>query len=420
MTVLRRILSSCSGSTLPVFGVSLMGVFSIVGLAIALNFDSQAARSLQDTADTAALAGATAFITATSGSADDHRQLAYDTADGFARANAEDELKSVAVSAVTTDEYGQHTEVNVILEFHPANIFNRFAGKGETSPVTRSARAIATREFPLCLLALETEGSGISIDGNGSLYAPNCAIWSNSPRTDSIVVPNKPDAITAESICAVGLVQGGATVTPAPVENCQAIPDPLASWTPPATGMCGAPSSTTSKGATILSPGTYCGGLTISGNEVVLNPGLYVIKDGALSLKAKKIRGTGVTLMLSGAGATLGMSGQAELTLTAPISGPLAGLALVEDRTTTALGGGTPQSSITGLGTLVIEGAIYLPNQVIKIAGIGFGDKTSPYLQIIARSIELTGNGELAVAFRETEISVPVVIKPKRIARLVR
>lgn len=410
---------NCSGSTLPVFGISLMGVFSIVGMAIALNFDSQAARSLQDTADTAAIAGATAFITATSGSADDHRQLAYDTADGFARANAEDELKSVAVNAVTTDEYGQHTEVNVILEYHPANIFNRFAGKGETSPVKRSAKAIATREFPLCLLALETSASGIAISNNGTLYAPNCAVWSNSPRFDSISVSGAP-AITAESICATGLVSGGATVTPTPAENCQTIPDPLASWTPPAIGSCGAPSPTTSGGTTTLYPGTYCGGLNLSGTSIVLSPGLYVMRNGPLQLSAQDVTASGVTIMLSGANARLEVFGNASLRMTAPMSGPLAGLAIVEDRSTGPDSGGVIESTITGLGTLIIEGAIYLPTQTIQIAGKGTGDKTSPYLQIVARRILISGNGELSVAFRESEISVPVVIEPKRIARLVK
>jgi len=282
-------LKDASGSTLPVFGISLMGIFSIVGMALALNFDSQAARSLQDTADTAALAGATAFITATSGSADENRKLAYDTADGFARANAEDELKAVAVSAVTTDEYGQHTEVNVLLEYHPANIFNRFAGKGETSPVTRAAKAVATREFPLCLLALETTGNGILIGDKGFLNAGDCAVWSNSTSADSIDISSQ-STVTTSSTCSAGFVQGGVspTVTPTPATNCQTIPDPLAGWTPPPIGACdsvGGLNLTAKPGALLtVSPGVYCGGLFLKADDIVLEPGLYVMKDGPLVL----------------------------------------------------------------------------------------------------------------------------------------
>lgn len=434
-----------SGSTLPVFGISLMGIFSIVGMAIALNFDSQAARSLQDTADTAALAGATAFITATSGSADDHRQLAYDTADGFARANAEDELKSVAVSAVTTDEYGQHTEVNVLLEYHPANIFNRFAGKGETSPVTRAAKAIATREFPLCLLALEPSETGIRIAGNGELAAPNCAIWSNSSSLEAIKFEDG-GSMTASSICAVGRTNGDtlSNVTPPPTDNCQAIPDPLADWTPPTIGSCdtiGGYTITESAGVTArLSPGVFCGGLWAVSDKIKLDPGLYVIKDGPLYLNGSdELIAEGVTFLLSGANATVHIQGDGILNVTAPDTGPNAGIALIEDRKTYSfknvlkakLAGKTVKeeevsdlyyatSTVDGNGQILIEGLIYLPTQKMQITGNGWGKKSSPYLQIVARFIEITDLGQLDIDFRPSEMSVPVVIEPERIARLVR
>ena len=419
MTISRILVSDCSGSTLPVFGVSLMSVFSIVGLAIALNFDSQAARNLQTTADSAALAGATAFITAEGGSADDHRQLAYDTADDFARANAEGELKSVAVSAVTTDEYGQHTEVNVLLELHPANIFNRFKGGGEASPVIRSAKAIATREFPLCLLALETTKVGIEIKGKGTLDAPSCSIWSNSTRYNSISIGSNA-AVTTRSLCTAGQARGGRSmkVNPAPTENCQTIPDPLASWTPPSFGACDETGASFSGTGITISPGVYCGGLTITGDDVTLHPGLYVIKDGPLKIGATNLSGLGVTFLLTGDGTSINLAGKASLNLSAPDTGPLAGLAIAEDRTTGT--SGTPVSKVTGNGAITIEGAVYLPSQRIQISGKGLGDKYSPYLQIVAKQIFISGLGTLGIDFRESEISEPIVIEPKRIARLVK
>jgi hypothetical protein len=77
-------------------------------------------------------------------------------------------------------------------------------------------------------------------------------------------------------------------------------------------------------------------------------------------------------------------------------------------------------STVDGNGQILIEGLIYLPTQKMQITGNGWGKKSSPYLQIVARFIEITDLGQLDIDFRPSEMSVPVVIEPERIARLVR
>lgn len=428
---MRYFLSQKEGSTLPVFGVCLAGVFAVVGMSLAISFDARTGRGLQEVADSSAIAGATAFITAKGGSVDANLQLAYDTAFEFARGNSEDAIKTVDVEAVTTDEYGQHTAITVELEFRPSNAMNRWAGKGESSPVWRRARAIATKEFPLCILSLETDDTGILISGNGSLQAQDCAIWSNSKALNAIQFQNS-GSMTAASICAAGQTRGDSitTVTPTPIDACQSIPDPLSSWTAPSPGSCdtvGGLRLTSGGLKTDLSPGTFCGGLWAVADKIELKPGTYFIKDGPLYLNGTdELIGEGVTFILSGTNAKVEIQGDGILRLTAPTSGPLAGIALTEDRSTKPLGwrfGLAPTdyvtSRVTGNGQIEIEGLIYLPTQKIEITGNGWGKKSSPYLQVVARFIEISDLGQLAIDYRPDETSVPIVIEPESYARLV-
>ncbi len=90
------------------FAVSLMAIMALVGAALALGMDSRAASNLQNAADSAALAGATAFIATTSPRVQDRLAEAETTALATAQANSEYFLTKSAVSAVSEDAYGQH------------------------------------------------------------------------------------------------------------------------------------------------------------------------------------------------------------------------------------------------------------------------------------------------------------------------
>ena len=171
------------------------------------------------------------------------------------------------------------------------------------------------------------------------------------------------------------------------------------------------------------------------GDKVNLAPGTYYIKDGPLVLNGSdELIGEGVTFIMSGRNASVQISGDGILRLTAPTSGPFAGIALAEDRTTrkeslfaafaarrsgTAVVAEELVSTIKGNGQIHIEGLIYLPNQTIEITGSGWGKKSSPYLQMISKRIKITELGGLYIDFNPSATSVPVVIEPTREARLV-
>ncbi|MCA8903133.1 MAG: hypothetical protein KDA53_17990 [Hyphomonas sp.] len=209
------------------FAFTLVALAALGFAAIALGLDSKAASNLQNAADSAALAGATAFVATDQPRAADRLKEAEIAAKVTAAGNAEYALTDFDVAAVSEDAYGQHTEIEVSLAFQPANVAASVLGRNANVALTRTAAATATWGFPLCVLSLEKSGPGFSTDGSASLTANNCVIWSNSTSQRSMNFSGG-DA-KAQAFCAVGRapVTGGTQISPRPTESCDAIPDPL-------------------------------------------------------------------------------------------------------------------------------------------------------------------------------------------------
>lgn len=437
--------TSASGSIMPIFAISILSIVALVGATIALSMDSRSANSLQHSADSAALGGAIAFLKSESPKLEDRKKVAIAQANALATQNSEYSLVNLDSLAVTEDEYGQHLRMEVDVGFKPTNAAAGMTGRNANVQINSRAVAQATWGFPLCLLSLAEDDQGLTLTGSGELKAPNCAIWSNSRDFDGIYIDGSAKA-TSRSMCSAGGASGGsvALASPRPSTKCAPIPDPVASWEPPEIGSCdtiGGFTFSQANGASAdLSPGVFCGGLWAARDKVHLKPGTYYIKDGPLVLNgADELIGDGVTFIMSGRNASVSISGSGILRLTAPTSGEFAGIALAEDRTTrkesliaalaaarsstrTTTTSTEPEelvSKVTGNGQIHIEGLIYLPNQTIEITGNGWGEKSSPYLQVIANRIRITQQGALYIDFNPSETSVPIVIEPTREARLV-
>ena len=410
-----------TGNVMPIFAMSLMAIFSLVGAAIALSVDSSAANKLQMTADSAALGGATAFITAPTPRAEDRLAIAQTQATALATANSDYVLTDLVVAALTEDAYGQRTRIAVEMEYDPVNIMAKFAGRNANIAIRREAAAEATWGFPLCVLTLAESGSGLNVSGNASLLAQNCIIWSNSDDQQSMTFRGGDSE--AKYFCTAGnaRVSGGAHVAPRPQEGCEILPDPMADWRAPSPGTCDETELVVTTDKRIsLSPGTYCDGLRVTAKDATFEPGIYHITDGDLRLQSSgDIVAEGVTFILSGDSAELTMRGSGRFTLIAPETGETAGIAIAEIVDPNGPARTWYQSSLSGNGTLDIEGLIYLPTHDFHVLGSGGGEQSSPNLQIVSRTLSLSGAGSLDIDFNEDESAVPVVIQPERTARLV-
>jgi hypothetical protein len=200
---------------------------------------------------------------------------------------------------------------------------------------------------------------------------------------------------------------------PPATQPCVALP---AGTNPPQGTYCGnsftsgktMTSGTSFRGATTINGGTWTfgsasgsnlfyfdGGLTISNGTVTFNPGTYYIEGGTFTINGGAVvTGTGVTFVLTNstlnpAYAKLNVSGSPSMSvnLTAPSTGTTTGIVFFGDRNAPT----TNTDSISGNGSVTIDGAFYFPTQNFSISGNGVS--ASPCTEVVALTILDTGNG---------------------------
>jgi hypothetical protein len=121
-----------------------------------------------------------------------------------------------------------------------------------------------------------------------------------------------------------------------------------------------------------------------------MSPGTYIL-TGNLNVSGSAIlNGTGITLVfISNANAQF--TGSSQITLTAPTTGPTAGMVFFGDR---AMSLGT-NFTLSGGSSFLFTGAIYVPRGDVQISG-GSQTGTPRCNQVVANKINLSGNGTFA------------------------
>jgi Bacterial Ig domain len=195
--------------------------------------------------------------------------------------------------------------------------------------------------------------------GSGSIRAVDGSILING---ETRVVGDT--TVAAPAIGVDGPLPSGGNWSPQPEALGAPVADPLASLPVPAvTGACQSVDVGNTESVT-LEPGVYC---SISGSgksRIVLDPGLYVVTDGIRLTGSSSLTGTGVTVYLtSPRGASVTFTGDTTVTLTAPTSGPLRGVALFFERTS---GGSLSLSQNSGM---TVEGAVYGRSASLELNG---------------------------------------------------
>jgi hypothetical protein len=158
-----------------------------------------------------------------------------------------------------------------------------------------------------------------------------------------------------------------------------------------------------------LQPGVYCGGLTVNNTGGVtfrMASGTYMMAGGGLRLQSQAIidATAGVTVYNTSASAShmwgcgstssyspIAIDGQANLTMTAPVSGQLTGIAFFEDRDT-AVTGSNPTANpnkIVGGANTTIDGALYFKNTQLQFSG---NNSSTGYMVIVADMVQINGN----------------------------
>jgi hypothetical protein len=199
-----------------------------------------------------------------------------------------------------------------------------------------------------------------------------------------------------------------------PVTIASRVADPLAAVPAPTSGtvvrgsavsydMNNKPTNNT------LQPGVYCGGVTVNntnGATFKMAAGTYIMAGGGLKLQSLAIvdATAGVTVYNTAANASnmwgcsatsayapISINGQANLTMKAPVSGSLTGMAFFEDRSTSVTGSNPTANpnQIVGGASTAIDGALYFHNTQLLFSG---ANSVNGYMVIVADMFKINGN----------------------------
>jgi hypothetical protein len=287
--------------------------------------------------------------------------------------------------------------------------FMRLFGYPRVDLKTTSAASSAPIMTPMCVMAMDPTRMHtlfITTNSNLTVYAPDCDFYGNSNNTDDVIDPKDPGSyVVAKSVATIG---GGhhylGNVTPPPVFGTAVIADPLAKLAFPSVGGCAQNNYMINNQTMTLPPGTYCNGLTIQkGSNVSLVPGgTYIITNGKFTVDSATLKGQNANFVLSGSKSAVAWTNSV-IQLSAPVSGPYAGIALMGDP---AAGDGTFETTAAG-STIDIEGVFYMPGSYITWTNAGTPAVTSKWTAFIADGFNWDGSGKITINFDRKSSVVP-------------
>jgi Flp pilus assembly protein TadG len=402
IATLHRFNGNDAGSAMPMFVLTLIPVMGLIGAATDYTRVTKVRASLQASLDVALLAGARDGST-------NWTNVALDTFN----ANFQAGDATLAAPAFAIDGNRAYTGTASV---SVPTLFGSVLGLSSVNVGAQgTATARASSGSYYCVMALNrTAQAALQLTGNASITitAPKCVLQVDSNSLAAVTM-NGNTTINSVDNCFVGGLQkvGNATISPLPDATCKAIPDPFSAYPRPVVGPCDYTNYQLTGGRTAtLQPGVYCGGMKFSGPvNVTFAPGLYVIKDGTITETGGAFTGNGVTFFLTGQGASLQMSGQANWHLVAPTAGSngMPGFAIFLDPNGPS---GIPDTSsqLSGQSELYFEGVVYLPGQAVSVTGNAEQIAPSPYTSYIGDTLRFVGNGQLVINNNTSLTQVPI------------
>lgn len=389
-----RFIKSEEASVIPLIAMSFPVLLGMVGLGTDASLWMANKRSLQTAADAAALAASW--------------ELAQDSAEYMDAAALKEAINNGynasnnGVLDVTVSEGALGTVVSVSLSQDAETFFSQILFDNPVR-ITATAEALMSGAGGnYCILALENEDDGaVTSHGSVEVNMPDCGIASNSTDDASVSVSGNVD-IDVDTLRTSGDVEvtgGSADLSYNTLQvGASQLDDPYEDLEIEEYEECSGRSRGTSVNtSTTLSPGVFCGGLSISGNvDVEFEPGVYVIDGGDFDVTGSgSLYGEGVTFVLTGSGsdyAQLDISGSKSIEFSAPDEGePYEGVVFFQDRDAPVRD--NLQNKIVGTADIVMNGVAYFPSQGLWFGGdASFSGADSPCTKLIARTVTLAGN----------------------------
>lgn len=302
--------------------------------------------------------------------------------------------------------------VTVSLSKKPEMFLEKLFGV-QASLISAEATAEVIGSPNICVLALSRYGAGgaVWLTKNARVTGMDCSVFSNSTLPGGIVVRDNA-VLKAAAICSAGGYEGGGgQFDPAPYADCPKFEDPLASRVEPAAGACTAENTEIVDQDISLTPGTYCGGIKISGtSRVTLQPGLYIVKDGPLSVvDSAEFTGDGVGFYMTGRASGVDFQENTTISLTASESGALAGLLFFGSRSQSIL----TLNRIRSNNARKLVGTIYFPSSNLQVdSDQAVGDESAWTAIVVNRLLVMEGpHLVLNTNYDESDVPVPQGIR---------
>jgi Flp pilus assembly protein TadG len=424
--LLVRVLRDEAGSNLVLFAFLMPVMVGVAGLGTEGGLWLYTQQALQGAADSAAISAARAYSITTSANITTQAE-AVTASNGFVNGT-----NGVTVTVNRPPSSGTQTSTQNAIEVTITKSLDPlFSSLWFSTPFKISAVAVAVAPPEQCILALDPSASGaVSVDILAAINLTGCGLFTDSSSSSSILLffLGFIDA-TNGTVGTVGNYDDilGFPISPTPTTSDPAISDPylninLPPFTAPnpttnvgcVTGSKVSPAKpyavTTSTTISTSASAVFCNGISLTGTAanpitVKMNPGIYILYGGSLSMSYATLQSTGsggVTLVFTGTGAnyaTASVTNHSTITLTASTTGPTTGMVMYGDRNMPLTQTNAMCTSLFSSGTnfcfdngssINPTGAVYLPRANLAFYGFSFNSATN-CTQIIVDKLAVWG-----------------------------
>ncbi|MFN4037853.1 MAG: pilus assembly protein TadG-related protein [Erythrobacter sp.] len=392
---LGKIRRDNAGNALMIGAVTLPMLVGAAGLGLDTVQWTLRQREMQRAADSAAIAGAYAYLQNANVQTQANLSLTRDGMTGLTTTPIIENAPTAGIRA------GDANAVRVVLATeHPMAFSALFLNRAPTIRVAATATSLSNGDF--CVLALENTATvGITMQGNATTDL-GCGIATNSIASNAVVAGGS-SVINASPVAAVGGLSPSSNYAPGTelLPNSIIQRDPFADLPQPVLPTNCSNELRVNSNQTRTVSGSSSGvcfrGMRLQGT-VHFQPGVYYIDGGSFDVGAQaRVTGSNVTFILtsSTAGTNPGsipqitINGGATMQLSATTSGTYAGVLFYQDRRAP----NTDGNRINGNSNSSYQGAFYLPGQGMQFNGTA-GMRTE-CIQMAARRVTFIGNSTI-------------------------
>lgn len=394
---LDRFFGDREGGVAPLLALAAVPLVTAVGASVDYSRGNAARTAMQSALDAAVI------MMAKDSQQPGNNQFVGNASTYFSANFSRTDVQNVQVNVATAAVPGG-TSVNLTATGAISTLFMRLIGLS-TLNLSVSSGVYAAGDGLGCVLSLDHAASGAATaQGTTSVNLNGCSLYDNSNSATALTVGGSA-SLSALSIGVVGGISGNAGIMTNQSVRTGIGPviDPYANDSFPNFFGC-SKENYSAKSTETIDSGVYCGGMQLNaGANVTLNPGIYYLDGGGLSVNGgATLSGSGVTLVFTKKSEknwpTATINGNATINLTAPKSGATAGIVVFGDRniplgTTFKFNGGATQ---------YFGGAVYIPTGAINFAG-GAGS-SSNCTQVIGDTVTFVGNSALALNCSNYEV----------------